>query len=98
MPDINTLHTTFDIINATIQVSEAAFGPGNGAEKKAHAMDSLKKQIPTVAADLGLPEWLADLLLNDQVLGVLIDFAVYSANRAGTLAASAVQSLEAPKP
>jgi hypothetical protein len=98
MPDTATIVKAFHIISAAVQVAEAAIGPGNGAEKKAHALAALKEQIPTVAADLGLPSWLVQLLLNEQTLGLLIDFAVFAENKAADAVTQALKAADAPLP
>jgi hypothetical protein len=98
VPDTNTLTKAFHLIVAATEVAEAAIGPGNGEQKKAHAIETLKAQLPTVADDLGIPAPVLQFLLNDQVLGLLIDFAVFAANEADKFAQSAVAAVEAPKP
>lgn len=76
-------------VGAVVHVAEDALGPGTGEQKKAAVIEQLVTDLPGVFAALGVPSPFAGLLVNEAVLGFLVDLVVRAANQAGQFVNSA---------
>lgn len=71
------------LLGALISISEDAFGPGTGDQKKAKVIADVQERLPGLAAELAIPEWAIVIFTNASVLGMLIDSFVAIANTSG---------------
>lgn len=73
------------VVSLLIVLAEDALGAGTGAEKKAKVIADLKSTLPGLAESLGIPSVVVNVLTNEAVLALVIDFLVGVANASGVL-------------
>ena len=73
------------LLGTFISVAEAALGPGTGEQKKAKVIADLQGQLPGLARQLGVADWLVDIFSHEGFLAFLIDSLVATAQGSGYL-------------
>lgn len=73
------------LLGSLIVIAEDTLGPGTGEQKKAKVIADVQAQLPSVAGQLGIPDWTVSVFTNPGVLGVLIDSLMAIAKSGGHL-------------
>jgi hypothetical protein len=85
--NITTLFAILDagslVVAGVVKHVENAMGNDDGPAKRARAIALLKEEGSQVGAALGIPQALLGFMLNDAILGYVVDKAVAAANAAG---------------